>query len=88
MIEEVAIKLWEYSETALQETQSVNLLINKLSEAGFSIETNVAGMPTAFIATYGSDGLDAVIDWHPSTENEVRNQTGRAMNSFEVEFFG
>ncbi len=178
MIEEVAIKLWEYSETALQETQSVNLLINKLSEAGFSIETNVAGMPTAFVATYGSgtpvigilaeydalpgvgnqpvperkpradgvtsghgcghnvfaaastggaialkilmeennlkgtlklfgspaeetvvgkvymakagvfNGLDAVIDWHPSTENEVRNQTGRAMNSFEVEFFG
>lgn len=178
IISEVAIKLWEYSETALQETKSANLLINKLIEAGFSIETNVADMPTAFIATYGSgspvigilaeydalpgvgnqaiperkpradgvtsghgcghnifaaasaggaialkalmeennlegtlklfgtpaeetvigkvymakagvfNGLDAVIDWHPSTENEVRNQTGRAMNSFEVEFFG
>jgi aminobenzoyl-glutamate utilization protein B len=33
-------------------------------------------------------GLDAVIEWHPGDENEVRNQTGRAMNSFEVEFFG
>jgi aminobenzoyl-glutamate utilization protein B len=34
------------------------------------------------------DGLDAVIDWHPSTENKVKNQPGRAMNNFEVEFFG
>ncbi len=33
-------------------------------------------------------GLDAVIDWHPGTETKVRNQPGRAMNNFEVEFFG
>ena len=149
-----------------------------LEEAGFSIESGVAGMPTAFVATYGSgrpvigvlaeydalpgvgnapvperepredgvtsghgcghnlfgaasvagaialkrmmedqgiegtiklfgtpaeetvvgkvymakagvfDGLDAVIDWHPGTETEVKNQKGRAMNNFEVEFFG
>lgn len=34
------------------------------------------------------DGLDAVIEWHPSQETQVRNQTGRALNNFEVEFFG
>ncbi len=34
------------------------------------------------------DGLDAVIDWHPSDDNKVKNQPGRAMNNFEVEFFG
>jgi len=178
VIEEMAIKLWEYSETALHETRSANLLISKLDEAGFNVETNVADMPTAFVAAYGSGspvigilaeydalpgvgnqavperkprtdgvtsghgcghnlfgaasvggaialkelmeknnlkgtlklfgtpaeetvigkvymakagifkGLDAVLEWHPGTENEVRNQTGRAMNSFEVEFFG
>lgn len=178
VIEEMAIKLWEYSETALQETQSAKLLVSKLDEAGFNIETNVADMPTAFVATYGSgspvigilaeydalpgvgnqavpqrkprtdgltsghgcghnlfgaasvggaialkvimeennlkgtlklfgtpaeetvvgkvymvkagifDRLDAVLEWHPDAENEVRNQPGRAMNSFEVEFFG
>ena len=33
-------------------------------------------------------GLDAVLEWHPGDENSVRNQPGRAMNSFEVEFFG
>ncbi len=33
-------------------------------------------------------GLDAVLEWHPGDENGVRNQPGRAMHSFEVEFFG
>ena len=178
VIEEMAIKLWEYSETVLQETRSAKLLVSKLDEAGFNVETNVADMPTAFVATYGSgspvigilaeydalpgvgnqavperkprtdgvtaghgcghnlfgaasvggaialkelmeknnlkgtlklfgtpaeetvigkvymakagvfEGLDAVLEWHPGAENEVRNQAGRAMNSFEVEFFG
>lgn len=34
------------------------------------------------------DGLDAALDWHPGTETEVTNDPGRAMNNFEVEFFG
>lgn len=178
LIYEMASKLWDYSETALLETKSANLLISKLQDADFTIEKGVAGMPTAFVATYGSgspvigilaeydalpgvgnepvperkpradgvtsgqgcghnlfgsasvggaialmntikkhnlsgtvklfgtpaeetvvgkvymakagvfDDLDAVIDWHPSTENSVKNQPGRAMNNFEVEFFG
>ena len=177
-IEEMAIKLWDYSELALLETRSADLLVNILDGAGFKVRTNVAEMPTAFVATYGSgspmigilaeydalpgvgnqvvperkprpdgvtcghgcghnlfgaasvggaialkqlmeaedlkgtiklfgtpaeetvvgkvymakagifDGLDAVLEWHPGGTNEVRNQTGRAMNSFEVEFFG
>ncbi len=178
MIEEIAIKLWDYSELALLETRSADLLARKLDEGGFDVQINVADMPTAFVATYGAgspvigilaeydalpgvgnqvvpkrkpradgmtsghgcghnlfgaasvggaialkqlmqreglrgtiklfgtpaeetvvgkvymakagvfDGLDAVLEWHPGWTNEVRNQTGRAMNSFEVEFFG
>ncbi|MFQ5628962.1 MAG: amidohydrolase [bacterium] len=177
-IDEMAIGLWQVSETALREHQSAALLIEKLEMAGFEIERGVAEMPTAFVATYGSgapvigilaefdalpgvgnepvpekklradgvksghgcghnlfgagsvggalalkevmaqnnlkgtiklfgspaeetvvgkvymakagifDGLDAVIDWHPGTENGVKNQPGRAMNNFEVEFYG
>jgi len=34
------------------------------------------------------DGLDAVVEWHPGTKTGVRNQPGRAMNNFTVEFFG
>ncbi len=178
LINEIASTLWDYSETALQETRSAKFLIKKLKGAGFKIKEGVADMPTAFVATYGKgspvigilaeydalpgvgnqavperqpradgvksghgcghnlfaaasvggaialknaleengikgtlklfgtpaeetvvgkvymvkagifDGLDAVIDWHPSDENKVKNQPGRAMNNFEVEFFG
>jgi aminobenzoyl-glutamate utilization protein B len=34
------------------------------------------------------DDLDASLDWHPGMETKVRNQSGQAMNNFEVEFFG
>jgi aminobenzoyl-glutamate utilization protein B len=34
------------------------------------------------------DGLDGVLDWHPGLETKVRNQPGRALNNFNVEFFG
>lgn len=178
LIEEMAMKLWDYAELGLAETRSAGLLVRKLDDAGFNVEAGVADMPTAFVATYGTgspvigilaeydalpgvgnqavaerkpradgvtsghgcghnlfgaasvggaialkqlieaeglkgtvklfgtpaeetligkvymakagvfDGLDAVLEWHPSSTNEVRNQSGRAMNSFEVEFFG
>lgn len=178
VIDEMAIGLWQYSETALREHKSAELLIAKLENAGFRIERGVAGMPTAFVASYGHgvpvigilaefdalpgvgnepvpekkprfdgvtsghgcghnlfgagsvggalalkevmaqnnlkgtiklfgtpaeetvvgkvymaraglfNGLDAVLEWHPGTENAVRNQPGRAMNNFEVEYFG
>jgi len=174
----MAMRLWDYSETALLEAQSAEFLTALLEEEGFVVERGVAGMPTAFVASWGSgtpvlgvlaeydalpgvgnapvphrekradgvtagqgcghnlfgagsvgaaialkrtmeargldgtvklfgspaeetvvgkvymakagvfDGLDAVLDWHPSLETQVRNQTGRAMNNFEVEFFG
>jgi len=32
--------------------------------------------------------LDATLDWHPSLETKVSNQSGQAMNNFEVEFYG
>lgn len=171
-------QLWDFSETALKEHRSAELLTKELENAGFRVEQGVAGMPTAFVAEYGSgspvigilaeydalpgvgneaeprkaarddgvtsgqgcghnlfgaasvgaaialkqmmeenslsgtlklfgtpaeetvvgkvymakagdfDDLDAVLEWHPGTETEVRNQPGRAMNNFEVEFFG
>ncbi len=174
----MAMKLWDYSETALLEAQSADFLIGVLENEGFSVQRGVADMPTAFVASFGSgrpiigilaeydalpgvgnaavprrqarkdgvtagqgcghnlfgagsvgaaiavkrtmethglsgtvhlygtpaeetvvgkvymakagvfDDLDAVLDWHPSLETGVRNQPGRAMNNFTVEFFG
>jgi aminobenzoyl-glutamate utilization protein B len=176
-IRRLALELWDYAETALRETRSAKLLADRLEAEGFTVERGVAGMPTAFVASWGEgrpvigilaeydalpgvgnravpersprdgltsghgcghnlfgaasvgaalalrramasnhlpgtvrlygtpaeetvvgkvymakevlfDDLDAALEWHPSTETEVRNQTGRAMNNFTVEFFG
>ena len=177
-IRRMSMALWTYSETALLETQSAELLAEILEAEGFTVERGVAGMPTAFVASYGSgapvigilaeydalpgvgnaaeprraarddavtsghgcghnlfgaasvggalalkaalethglagtirlygtpaeetvvgkvymakagvfDDVDAVIEWHPGDDTNVRNQPGRAMNNFEVEFFG
>lgn len=46
-------QVWDYSEVSLQEHQSAELLAGYLEKQGFQIERGVAGMPTAFVATYG-----------------------------------
>ena len=51
---QVANKIWEYAEVGYQETKSSALLQETLTQAGFKIEKGVAGMPTAFVASYGS----------------------------------
>jgi len=50
----IAQKIWGFAEVGFQEAQSSALLQQTLKDAGFQVETGVAGMPTAFIATYGS----------------------------------
>ena len=177
-INNVSQMLWDYSETALKEQKSAKLLIDILEKEGFTIEKDVSGMPTAFVATYGSgspaigilaeydalpgvgnapvpykaprkdglssgqgcghnlfgsacinaaiaikrtmdknnlkgtiklfgtpaeetvvgkvymakdgvfDGMDAIIEWHPSDDTSVGYQRSIALNNFEVEFFG
>jgi aminobenzoyl-glutamate utilization protein B len=51
---EVAHQIWEFAEVGYQETQSTELLQAQLQAAGFSVENGVAGIPTAFVASYGS----------------------------------
>ena len=177
-ITHMSMELWDYSETALREVRSAELLAGILESDGFTVTRGVSGMPTAFLARYGSgsptigilaeydalpgvgnapvprredredgvtggqgcghnvfgaasvgaamalrrvmesqglagtvilygtpaeetvvgkvymaregvfDEADAVLEWHPGLTTEVRNQPGRAMNSFTVEFFG
>ncbi|MEM6804657.1 MAG: M20 family metallopeptidase [Bacteroidota bacterium] len=53
---QVAHKIWQYPELGYQEEKSSALLKSQLEAAGFSIESGVAGMPTSFVATYGSGG--------------------------------
>ena len=46
--------IWSYAELGLQEFNSSKLLADTLEQAGFKVERGVAGMPTAFVASYGS----------------------------------
>jgi len=50
----IAGQLWTFSETALRETRSAALLADLLEREGFRVERGVAGMPPAFVATWGS----------------------------------
>jgi len=49
-----ALQIWEFAEVGYKENKSVALHVQHLEAAGFSVETGVAEMPTAFVATYGS----------------------------------
>ena len=49
-----ALQIWEYAEVGYKEVKSAALHIQHLKDAGFTVETGVAGIPTAFVATYGS----------------------------------
>ncbi len=46
--------IWEFAEVGLAETKSSALLVERLKEAGFTVQTGIADMPTAFVASYGS----------------------------------
>lgn len=54
--DEVALRIWEWAEVGYQEERSSGLLQEQLRSAGFEVETGVAGMPTAFVAEWGSGG--------------------------------
>src|SRR3954449_3481000 len=47
-------KIWEYAETALREHKSSKLLADYAEQQGFKVTRGVSGMPTAFIARFGS----------------------------------
>jgi aminobenzoyl-glutamate utilization protein B len=51
---DVATDIWKLAELGYKEGKSANLLQSMLKEEGFTIETGVAGIPTAFTATFGS----------------------------------
>jgi len=50
---EVSDGIWEAAETSLEEFKSSEYLINYAEKNGFKVEKGVAGIATAFTATYG-----------------------------------
>jgi aminobenzoyl-glutamate utilization protein B len=53
-LQDLADRVWAYAETALREHRSAAALADYAERQGFKVQRGVAGMPTAFIATYGS----------------------------------
>lgn len=53
-LNDISDKIWNYAEIGLLENKSAALLTGELEKAGFEVERGVAGMPTAFVATWGS----------------------------------
>ncbi|MFT4769641.1 MAG: aminobenzoyl-glutamate utilization protein B [Glaciecola sp.] len=52
----IAETLWSSPELGYLEEESTRLLQDALQEEGFTVEAGVAGMPTAFTASFGSGG--------------------------------
>jgi aminobenzoyl-glutamate utilization protein B len=50
----VAMKIWDWAEVGYQEEHSSALLESELEAHGFKVDRGVAGIPTAFVATFGS----------------------------------
>lgn len=49
----LADQIWAFAETALRETRSSKALADYAERQGFAVERGVAGLPTAFVASYG-----------------------------------
>jgi len=75
LIKETNAAIWRFAEVGLQETKSSGLLVEHLNDAGFEVKTGIAGMPTAFVASYGQGrpivGVLAEYDALPGMSQKV-----------------
>lgn len=51
---DIALKIWDYAELGYKEEKSTAILQKELKDNGFDVQSGVADIPTAFVATYGS----------------------------------
>ena len=54
--ENIALEIWDFAEMGYLEEKSSKLLQETLIEAGFTVKTGIAGIPTAFVAEYNNNG--------------------------------
>ena len=54
LYDRIADQIWQYAEAGMKEYQSAEYLEQQARELGFTVETGQAGIPTAFVASYGS----------------------------------
>jgi len=70
-----ALQIWDYAEVGYKEIKSSALHQQTLRDNGFIVEAAVAGIPTAFVATYGNGkpviGILAEFDALPGMSQEA-----------------
>jgi len=82
----IALSIWDYAELGFKESKSSALLQTTLKDNGFTVEAGVAGMPTAFVATFGSgspvigilaeyDALPGISQGNSPTKTAIANKT-------------
>jgi len=73
-------QIWQWAEVGLKEHNSAKLLSEELEKWGFSLQRGVAGLSTAFIATYGQGppfiGLLAEYDALPGLSPGAEDPAG------------
>jgi aminobenzoyl-glutamate utilization protein B len=71
----IAKQIWDFAEVGYKENKSSALLADLLEKEGFKVDRGVAGIPTAFIASYGSGkpiiGILGEYDALPGVSQEV-----------------
>ena len=71
-------QIWEYAEPSFNEIKSAQLLMDVLQKEGFTIEKNLCGLPTVFMATYGKSkpviGLYGEYDADANASNKIVNR--------------
>ncbi|WP_413377990.1 amidohydrolase [Alkalihalobacillus sp. 1P02AB] len=55
LFEQAAERIWGYAELRFEETESSKLLSGILEREGFAVEKGIAGIETAFVASFGSE---------------------------------
>jgi len=74
MLVDAHMRIWELAEVGLQENKTADLLTDALRKEGFSVTRGVAGMPSAFVATYGKGkpviGVMGELDALPGISNK------------------
>ncbi len=73
---DIALQIWDYAELGYKEVKSSGLLQETLKSNGFTIDAGVAGIPTAFVASYGSGepviGILAEFDALPGLSQQAK----------------
>ncbi len=71
----ISDKIWQLAEPGYLESQTSEMLMTELKNAGFDIKRGVGNIPTAFVASYGSGspviGILAEMDALPGLSQEA-----------------